>query len=427
MHRWFALVLCVVAIAIPRGARGAICGDARPCECGDVVEGRHRLPADLGPCAGDGLVLRGGAVLDCAGHTIRGGGDAVEGVTGAASAGIVLKGTVGALVRDCTVTGFRSGVVFRDAVRSTIVGSTAVRNGNFRDRVGYGIHLGRSRECTVMECVVRDNADEGIHVGTGSDDNALLDNEVYDNGRENLYVLSAHRTQIVSNRAGGKVSANLYLKHANGARITENRFEDRPVVVRGSASANVFTDNVFGGGLAFRAYPDWSEAATRPSRNVVRGGELGGGSVCLAFMDAVDNRVEAVTMTRCARIVGRSQQLTTNEIVGMPLERIPIDLSGGASLRLMSPLRIEVVGGAGVPVAGATIRVRRRTGDVITGPASDASGVIALELATHVVSAASLVSFTPMQMTVQADGYAPQVTELTEPLPQALTVSLEGG
>lgn len=428
MRQWCSIaivLLCAAVITVPRIAAAGTCGDAQPCQCGDVVEGRYRLRDDLGPCPANGLVLQGGAVLDCAGHTIQGSGDPHDGVTGEATVGITLRGTVGAVVRNCTVTGFRTGVTFREAQRSTIMNSTIVRNGNFRSRVGYGIHLSRALENTVMECTVRGNADEGIHVGTGSDGNALISNEAYDNGRENFYVLSAQRTQIVSNRAGGKVSANLYLKHATGSRVADNRFDGRPVVVRGSASGNQLVGNAFNGGLAFRAYPDWSTEAV-PTRNVVRGGELAG-APCLAFIDAGDNRVEGAAVTRCTRMVARSQELTTNEIVGVPLERIPLDLSGGATIRLLAPLRVQVSGAGGAPIAGATLRLRRRTGDVIAGPATDPAGVAEFEVPTHVVSAGGLVTFTPIRMTVQADGYPPRDTELADPLPPAVTVDLGAG
>jgi len=418
-------VLCAAVATAPCSAPAATCGDAQPCQCGDVVEGRYRLRNDLGPCPADGLALRGGAVLDCAGHTIQGSADPHDGVTGEATVGIALKGTVGAVVRNCTITGFRTGVTFREAQRSTIMNSTIVRNGNFRSRVGYGIHLSRALENTVMECTVRGNADEGIHVGTGSDDNALISNEAYDNGRENFYVLSAQRTQIVSNRAGGKVAANLYLKHASGSRVADNRFDGRPVVVRGTASDNQLVGNAFGGGLAFRAYPDWSTEA-RPTRNLVRGGELGG-APCLAFIAATDNRIEGVAVSKCTRMVARSQELTTNEIIGIPLERIPLDLSGGATMRLLVPLRVRVSGAGGTPIAAATLRLRRRTGDVIAAPATDSTGLAAFEVPTHVVSAGGLVTFTPIRMTVQADGYPPKDMELADPLPPAVTVDLAAG
>jgi parallel beta-helix repeat protein len=427
MRHWCQIVivlLCAAATVAPPIAAAATCGDAQPCQCGDVVEGRYRLRENLGPCPADGLTLRGGAVLDCAGHTIQGSGDPHDGVTGEATVGITLRGTVGAVVRNCTVTGFRTGVTFREAQRSTIMNSTIARNGNFRSRVGYGIHLSRALENTVMECTVRENADEGIHVGTGSHGNALISNEAHDNGRENFYVLSAERTQIVSNRAGGKVSANLYLKHASGSRVADNRFEGRPVVVRGSASGNQLVGNAFNGGLAFRAYPDWSTEA-RPTRNVVRGGELAG-TPCLAFIDASENRVEGASVARCGRVVARSQELTVNEMVGIPLERIPLDLAGGATMRLLAPLRVRVSGPTGMPIAGATIRLRRRTGDVVAAPATDPAGVAEFEIPTHTVSAGGLATFTPIRMTVQADGYPPRDTELADPLPPAVTVDLGG-
>lgn len=415
-------VLLTVCLS-PAGA--GECGDAVACQCGDVVKGRYRLSADLGPCPGDGLVLVDGAVLDCAGHTIRGGGEVVDGVADAATVGIILKKTVGALVRNCTVTTFRTGIEFRDAKNSTVLRSTVRRNGDFRARVGYGVHLNRSQGNTIMECAIRDNADEGIHVGSGSHDNALMGNEAYDNGRENLYVLSANGTQILHNRAGGKVSANLYMKHATASRVADNRFEDRPVVVRGQSVRNLFDANVFGGGLSFRAYPDWAEGSHGPSTNVVRGGELAGTPGCLAFMDASDNRIQGATLTRCSRVIARSERLTTNHIVGIQLERIPLDLAGGATLRLLDPLRVEIVDADGRPVPSAVLEMRSEMRDVTEAVSANAEGVAEVLVPTHAVSAANLVSLTPVHLAVRAEGHAPQETLLTDPLPSKLTVTLE--
>lgn len=426
MRLWSSVpgALFVLAVLVPP-AGGGECGDAVPCQCGDVVTGWYRLPADLGPCPGDGLVLAAGAVLDCASHTIRGGGGPPDGATGPAGVGVVLKRTVGALVRNCTVTAFRSGIELRDAQHSTVLGATVVRNGDFRSRVGYGIHLSRSQKNTIMECTVRESADEGIHVGAGSHDNALIGNEVYDNGRENLYVLSANGTQILRNRVGGGVSANLYMKHAAASRVAENRFEKRPVVVRGQSTANLFDHNVFGGGLSFRAYPEWAEDAIGPSTNVVRGGELAGTPACLTFMDASDNRIRDVTLTQCSRVVARSQRLTTNHIVGIQLERIPLDLAGGATLRLLDALQVEIVDPDGKPVPHAVFEMRSDRRKATEAASADADGKAEVLIPTHVVSAASLVSLMPVHLVTRAQGYAPRETLLSDPLPGRLTVKLD--
>ena len=64
------LALLLLATTVEAGE----CGGPVPCACGDTLTGATRLGADLGPCERDGLALRFGAVLDCAGHTIAGDG-----------------------------------------------------------------------------------------------------------------------------------------------------------------------------------------------------------------------------------------------------------------------------------------------------------------------------------------------------------------
>ncbi len=420
-----SLVLLLV-VTLPLTVGAAPCGDDVVCGCGDVLEGHYRLPGDLGPCSENGLVLRGGAVLDCAGHVIR--GTSTPGPDGkpALPGGLLLDRTVGAMVQHCEVTGFRTGLELREATRSTVLGCTAFKNGDPRARIGYGIHVARSRENTIMECTVRDSADEGIHVGSGADDNTLIANELVDNGRENLYVLEARGTRIVRNRTGGRVTANLYMKHAAGSRVEANRFDGRPVVIRGRSSDNTFIDNVFAGGLSFRMYPDWApDGGDRPTRNVVRGGELAGTKRCLNFSDASDNEIAGVALTGCGRIVAHSDRATANRLVDLVVEKIPLDISGGATLRLLGTARIQVVDDGGHAVQNASVAVHTRTGDVVTAATTDGEGRTVLAVPTHVVGAGSLVGMLPSALHVNAEGYRPRETEITEPLPDRVTVRLE--
>jgi hypothetical protein len=64
---------------------------------------------------------------------------------------------------------------------------------------------------------------------------------------------------------------------------------------------------------------------------------------------------------------------------------------------------------------------------MIAAPATDLAGVAEFEVPTHVVSAGGLATFTPIRMTVQADGYPPNDTELADPVPPAVTVELGAG
>jgi parallel beta-helix repeat protein len=395
------------------------------CGCGDVLTESYSLPADLGPCASDGLRLRGTVHLDCRGHTLRGNTDSADTASRSAIVGIVFDRTEGAVVSNCAVRGFRTGIEFREAHGSTIQNSTVFRNGDFRTRIGYGIHLSRAQKNTVRDCTVHSNADEGIHGGTGSDGNLLIANNAYDNGRENIYVLGARGTQLTRNRVGGKVSAALYMKHASASHIEGNRFEGRPVVVRGRSTGNVFADNVFGAGITFQAYRDRRDPTDRPTGNVVRGGQLAGARACLTFVDAYNNRIEAADLTGCRQVVAHSGRPTMNQFVDVPLERVPLDIGGGASLRLFGRVRVEVLSADGSPVPGVRFDLRDRMGETSDGPRTDDAGSVDILVPMHVVSPASLVALTPVHLRLRSEGYVPHETLLTEPLPTRLTLRLE--
>jgi parallel beta-helix repeat protein len=338
--------------------------------------------------------------------------------------GIVFDRTQEATVRDCMVTGFRSGIEFRHANRNVLLGSAVFRNGDSRARAGYGIHFNSAQENTVRECSVHGSADEGIHVGSGSHDNTLVENSLYDNGRENLYVLDARGTRLLRNRVRGKASAALYMKHATASHVEANQFDDRPVMILGRSSGNVFVDNRFGAGLKFQAYGGKADQAV-PTGNVVRGGQLAGAGSCLSFVDASKNRIETVALSECQRITAYSERPTTNHFIGIPLEHIPLDLAGGATLGLLSRVQVQVLGARGAPVSGARIEMHDRTGQASEGPRTDGVGTAELMVPTHMMSAGSLVALTPVELRLQADGYAVLETQLRDPLPPRVDLTLE--
>lgn len=423
--RLVPLMLLLLAADAP----AAECGGDVPCRCGDVLTGATRLAADLGPCERDGLTLRFGAVLDCAGHTIRGRGS--EGREGAPRAdkdrlpsfGIVLDNTTGALVQDCKVTGFDYGIELSGARDSRVTGMEAFGNGDFRHRVGYGIHLSRSYGNTVERSLVRDNADEGIHVGGDSDRNTLVGNRAHDNGRENFYVLSARGNRLVGNHGWGAVSANLYMKNAIDTVVEDNRFEGRPVVVRGDSQGNVFTANFLGGGIKFQPLGDKTPAA--PSRNVVRGGKVSGDDGCVELHEARDNRIEDVAFDGCRTVVARAVGPAANTLVGVDVVRLRLNLVGGATLNLGTLVRLEVRDRAGRPVRGARLQARDANGSEHEMPPTDHAGVTHGVIPTHVVNALGLVGLTPVTVVAHAPGGEGRAVLGDPPAPD-VSITLDG-
>jgi parallel beta-helix repeat protein len=436
-----ALLVLPVAL-VPRVGAAAECGGGVACRCGDTLIGTYELREDLGPCEGDGIILRDAARLECRGHAIigragtdrrrtgagktaagrpAGGEDAADAIR---AFGIVLDGTDGAVVRNCKVTGFDYGIELSEARNSRVIGCEAFHNGDFQTHAGYGVHLSKSRGNTVQDCLVRDSADEGIHIGGDSDGNTLVGNEARDNHRENFYVLSARGNRLLRNRARGAGTTHLYMKHVVDTLVEGNQFDARPVVVRGRSSGNVFANNTFGAGLKLEAYGEGQVEV--PTGNVVRGGQLRGAAPCVEFIGARDNRVERPSIQGCRGFVARSIAPTVNDLVGIDVAGLRLDPVGGAVFRLFETVRVEVRDAAGRPVRAARIEVRDATGGSHVGPASGADGTAApCAVPTRIVSAAGLVSLTPVVLTVSAEGYAPGQAVLRDPPPESVRLKLE--
>jgi parallel beta-helix repeat protein len=150
----------MVLVGVTRVASAATCGGAIPCQCGDTVASDYILSADIGPCPGDGLLPQSNVLLDCQGFTVRGSGD------GAPTYGIYLRGVAGVTVQNCVVTGFERGIRLRDTSNSLVRDSRAWGNGVAG--VGYGFDLASGALGNVIQGnLVIENADEGIHLGTG--------------------------------------------------------------------------------------------------------------------------------------------------------------------------------------------------------------------------------------------------------------------
>lgn len=149
--------------------------DSADVSCGQEVTRSITLQHDLGPCAGDGLVVTADDVtVDLNGHTILGDPTARD---GRCKAGILLRDVRGVTVRNGTVTGFDAGVAIMGGGGNTIQHITA------EDNVNYRVVTGRNADPDDVDvendvlCIFG----EGITV-TNSSNNVVEHSRVYRNG-----------------------------------------------------------------------------------------------------------------------------------------------------------------------------------------------------------------------------------------------------
>ncbi len=349
---FFSCVL-IVSVLAPSSAFARHCGGSRSCQCGDVVVSDYTLPGNLGPCEKRGLVVASGVTLDCDKHTIRGRGERSD------DFGLALqKNATGATIRNCTVTGFQRGIRLKEVRKNKILFNTVHTNGNAASGVGYGIDVARAQDNLFKGNFVHHNADEGIHVGTGSHGNTFLNNRIEDNGRENFYFLFADRGVLRENSMRGGGSASLFIKHSAFMQIEKNTFQDEPVILRGNSHDNVLVDNeILNAGLRFQPYEERG-AWTYPSKNRVSGGKIRGASECLSFASTSENTVQDVTLAECGKLIVSKADLgpAENTIVGIPFTPKAALLDEKSVLHVGWRLEIAVKDKSGIPVVGADVR-----------------------------------------------------------------------
>jgi hypothetical protein len=237
--------------------------------CGRVITRNTVLATDVGPCAGNGIVIGADDIaLDLKGHRIFG----FPGPSGPAgdAAGVLLPGRTGATVKNGTVTEFDAGVVvdgggsntltkltlrdnigpddpfnslygdgiFIDAASSSnrVVGNTIVHNGIFD---GIGIFGPQSNANVVENNVVRDTV--------GPSDGGPAGQGVAINGAEQFAVpTSLSGTRVANNTIRDNASAGISnVNHVNGS-IVGNTIEGNG------------TSNASGNGIGVQVGFSWS-------------------------------------------------------------------------------------------------------------------------------------------------------------------------
>lgn len=345
--RSVALALGAVLVGASVGI-AADCGGGRICRCGDRVVADYTLPADLGPCEGDGLRLRRAVVLDGNGHLVRGRG-------AAGSVGVQVDGAAsGARVTNLGITGFERGLRLVKAERVRVEAVAAHDNGDPVARVGYGIDLAGGSSRNVLQRVqVFRNADEGIHVGSAAHENRIVEAEVHDNGRENVYFLRNHGNVLARSRLWGAPTA-VYVKHAARSVLEGNAIVSGNVHLRGDSRDTRLEDNVLeSGSVVLQRYRDQDAkiGLRAPSGTTLRGGRIASGDACVRAEGATATTLEDVAL-ECPRPLVLDDATVT--ALGTRLSTVRCRGAGRVERAVRRVLRF--VDDDGKPVAGVELR-----------------------------------------------------------------------
>ena len=209
------LVGLAAATALLLGTLLAGTASASHVACGDVITSNTTLDSDVGPCPGDGLIVRGDNVtLDLNGHRVfaaNGDGD---------NAGIRLARVTGSTLTSGTVELFDAGVVIGGGSRNTVRGVTAQDNVNdFLSRpceLGDGIAVLNSSGNTIVDNkALRNGPFAGISVNGDSDANVIRSNVASDNDIVGRRCGNANQDEGIRIEGPG----------ANDNRVEDNRVE----------------------------------------------------------------------------------------------------------------------------------------------------------------------------------------------------------
>jgi parallel beta-helix repeat protein len=206
--------------------------------CGATITGSLTLKADLVCRSGHGLVLSGGATLNCGGHRLIGGNHSGQ-------YGIYIRDGDNAVVRYCVVEGFEVGIRLRGASGATVRDSVA------RENLRYGIEVTQeSTGAHIQSNEILDNGDEGVHLSGPDDRDAgheVLDNTIEGNAAEGIYLLMSHGSLIAGNAIRDHGAAGIYVKGSARNTIDGNTLINDPLQLVYGSHDNVLTDNLIVG------------------------------------------------------------------------------------------------------------------------------------------------------------------------------------
>jgi parallel beta-helix repeat protein len=343
-----AIVLIAIGLAGP-GAAEAGCREGKPCRCGDKVRGAVTLTEDLVDCGRVGLKLDDAAVLDCAGHEIRGASPEES------EYGVRFDDVVDAEVRNCRIRGFRRGVRIRGGSGNRVLANVLEDNGVGIEIAGVTA-AGTASGHRIEKNEVRKSRRNGVHIG-GAEQIVVGENRIVDSGQEGIHVESCDRCEVRGNTVESSRGPALYVKHSSGGRFEKNTIQGGLVQVRGDSAKNRFTENVLSGSaFLFQAYRGGRDGGkgdlvSYPRENEVVGGSVEGKKICFRFEGAHDNVVRGVTVRGCRpakmRAFGEDGPPAQNRVEVVSVDGAPLaaDADPGAKPAAGAP--------AGAPPAAA--------------------------------------------------------------------------
>lgn len=210
--------------------------------------------------AGSIVIGADGVTLDCAGHSVTGGG----------TFGVLLSGRTGAIVKNCDVSGFFHGVGLLYSFDSTITGNTShgnslagfvleggsnnVLSSNTADGNGWnGFQLSFPSNTTLENNVATNNGGTaGIAAGQSSG-NVIRGNTSTDNANNGIWVgASSSNNTITGNstarngETGFGFGVGIWLEGAHDSTVSGNVASDEHdfgILVSGGSSGNVVREN----------------------------------------------------------------------------------------------------------------------------------------------------------------------------------------
>jgi len=167
--------------AMVAGATAAPAAASAGVGCGATVTRSIKLAKDLGPCAGDGLVVTAsGITIDLDGRTIRGDGDPANTPD---QVGIRLQGTSAVRVTNGTVRDFNAGMALEGGSMNLVSDMTLTHNvGTGTSLHGDGILIDGSSDNKVRHATVTANGPyDGVGLFHNANHNLVAGSTVNDN------------------------------------------------------------------------------------------------------------------------------------------------------------------------------------------------------------------------------------------------------
>ena len=397
---------------IPTPTPAPTCGGRVACQCGDTLVGTYVMQSDL-VCNGAGLTLGDGAVLRCNHHTITGpGGDN-------SFFGIYLFQAHGAKVRYCKVTGFRRGVRIDQGAGNLVENVEAFGNGDpvSHRQGGYGIDVGSSTDNLIRKCYVHDNADEGIHIGGGSDRTTLRNTKSFDNFREQLYVFDNSGVVLIGNKLRGSQqtsAAVFFMKQSLGGTVSDLQTENGNFTIRGGSRGNAIERlKTTAGGIRFE-----TDETGAPSGNRILRSRVNRAFECLRYRSAFDNAIIDSSFSGCTFGIignGTSDQPAQITLAGVTVPpQASITLDSFSTLDVAWHLDVVVRDAANDPVPSAMVTVTDGQGQTVVSASTDPSGRIATaDILVEQSIGTSSASFTPHHVVADKAGVGSAALDVT--------------